>query len=327
MNPLIKQILTGCCDYFSDHFRGRGIHWGCESGMSQSAYFLVLSSGYCGSLWLAAALDRHPGISCSGNRLLGLRIPHNSAFDFSAIDPLLVSHMVDFGGVATPSETFRLCQQRKPGAVAFGDVHGWRVKTLKDFPAEQPALAHLVRHPVVLLERIIQEQIHRYRQFPRIRVAMDGAFSDLCEAYGPLLKGLTYDLADQERGPCFLWGIHELRAVFDEIRSRPDIPLWGFERLIADRAHYADLVSSLTGGAVIADDLYLDTLFTVEQAASSGRFRGSGLTSTTDPADVWDGWLEQEKDVFRRLCAHFDPATLYAPVGYSLDFMNAERVP
>lgn len=292
--------------------------------MTRHRHFLVLSSGYCGSLWLGAALDRIPQISCSSSRLYGLTIPHNSGIDLSAIDPLLI-HALTTGSVgSTPSDTFIRCAQHKPEAVALGDVHGWRVETLPETLPEQPVLSHLVRHPVVLLERMVQEQAHRYREFPRVRAFMTDTFSGLRQTYGAALDGLEYSLQQQERALSFLWGFHEIYRAVLGVSQRPDIPLWGFERLINDRAHFCALVSQLTGGAVEADSAVLDTLFTKTEQQQLGRYRNSGLNSQTDPAEVWAGWAPQEQAVFRRLSDLFDLRALYAPVGYSFDFLLSD---
>lgn len=294
--------------------------------MKSYRHFLVLSSGYCGSLWLGAALDRFPEISCSSSRLYGLSVPHNSGLDLSAVDPYLIGKLVQMQSVPTPSAVFALCAQHKPGAIALGEVHGWRVKTLHETLPEHPTLAHLVRHPVVLLERIVQEEIHRYRHFPRVRTFMTDKLDLLLQTHSLLLNGLNYDIGQQERSLPFLWGVHRLHTVLQEASGRPDIPLWGFERLLNDRSHFSDFVSALTDGAVDADPTVLDSLFAHTEQQQLGRFRSSGLDSHTDPASVWNGWLPQERALVHRLFDVFDPATLYAPVGYTFDFLTSDGV-
>lgn len=292
--------------------------------MTRQRHFLVLSSGYCGSLWLGAALDRLPEISCSSSRLYGLTIPHNSGINLAAVDPCLINAIATASAGATPSAMFTQCAQRKAGATVLGDVHGWRVETLPETLPEQPVLAHLVRHPVVQLERIVQEQAHRYREFPRIRAFMTDNFSALCQKYGAALNGLEYSLDHPERALSFVWGFHEIYRVMLEVAARPDIPVWGFEPLINDRAHFRAFVCLLTGGTVEVDSAVLDSLFTHSEQQQLGRFRNSGLNSHTDPAGVWAGWIPQEQALFRRLAETLNPAALYAPVGYSFDFLASD---
>lgn len=293
--------------------------------MSQSEYFLVLSNGYCGSLWLAASLDKHPDISCSCSKWIGLGIPHDSGFDFGSRDPAAISMIIEEMGLKGIDDLFDRLVARKPAKLT-GDVHGYRVATYHDALGKsihRPAnLAHLVRHPVPLLERITQEMVHRYTSFPRIQRLMTQNFPQVGKVLGPALVGLEWRFDTEGRGLGFLYGLNEFYRVIEDVRAAPNIPLWAFEHLNSDREVFASLVSALSNGAVSASEEYLNTIFDPQSLATSGRFRKTGVDMASQPEAIFAKWLPQEQEAFRRVVRAFGLPALYQPVGYGFDFIG-----
>lgn len=293
--------------------------------MTCHSLFLVLSSGYCGSLWLAQALDRHPDVSCSCS-LVGLSIPHDGGFDFSKHDPGEIDAMMRALGINSIDEHFDRVLARK-SARAAGDVHGWRVSSYREAIASRPhrpaALAHLVRHPITLLERITQEQVHRFHSFPRIRQSMMELFPRLCQAYQPVLAGMEWDFgADGYRSLGFLSALNEIVLVLNDMEQGADIPLWPFEELTSSRDAFRRLVDTLTGGAVTATPAYLDAIFDPSALDNSGRYRKTGIDRTSSPADIFGRWSPQEQEAFRRIARLRLMPDLYRSVGYDFDFIE-----
>lgn len=292
--------------------------------MAQPKLFLVLSSGFCGSYWLAASLDKHPGISCSCAAFVGMKVPHDS-FEFGKYDPGVIDAFVREQGITTIDDLFDRLKARKP-ANAAGDVHAYRGSVYKGAigraPHQPAALAHLVRHPVVLLERIALEQIHRYTSFPRIQELMTKAFPGVCGALEPILAGIDWQIGADLRGLGFLFAILELQRVFTDLEVVPEIKLWAFENLISDRDTFARLVHELTGGAVRASDEYLDDIFDRGNLETSGRYRRTSVNSASSPDQVFAHWAEQEREAFRRLMHARDIPTLYRSVGYDFAFVD-----
>lgn len=291
--------------------------------MDDYRYFLILSSGYCGSLWLGAALDKHPEISCSANRLIGLSLPHDSGFDFSAQDPAIVDAMIRDQSIKSIDDLFERVRLRKRARLA-GDVHGYRVATYGNAVASAPhreaVVAHLIRHPVILVERITREYIYRFQSFPRWRRELTTLFPTVCEALAGGLSGIAWDIGEDMRGFGFLFAIRDVVTIFREIAQSPDLTLWAFEHLQADPEVLSRLVSLLSGGAVVASPEFLAAVYNEESLKNSGRYRRTDVTGAVDPAGIFSAWLPQEREAFRRLAAPFDLARLYQRVGYRFDF-------
>jgi hypothetical protein len=288
-------------------------------------YFLVMSSGYCGSYWLGSALDRHPDISCTCSKIVGLSIPHDSGFDISRHDPAIINEMMNRQGIASIDDMFDRVTARKP-AKAGGDVHGWRISNYRENCAKLPhrpaALMHLIRHPAVLLERLSLEHVHRYKTHPRITTVMSGLFPEVCEQLQPILFGLDWKIEEDLRGLGFLFGLNDLLRVLHDVESSREIPLLTFENLMSSPAVFADLVHTLTGGSVVATADYLETIFAPDNLENSGRYRKTSVGRGSQPAEVFAKWSPQEQEAFRRVARTYSIAELYQSVPYDFSFID-----
>lgn len=292
--------------------------------MRHPKLFMVLSSGYCGSLWLAGSLDRHPSISCSCGPV-GIYRDHDSGFEFGRYDPGIIHRLLGYDEAMVIDEHLDKVIARKPALVA-GDVHGWRVSTFLEAKASSQRsmeLAHLVRHPVPLLERMTLEYIHRYKSFPRVQQVLNEAFPQLVRFVQPILAGMEWDLeANDFRGLAFLYALRDLIRVFDEMESGKQFPVWAFEDISNSREKFAGLVDFLGQGAVSASNEQLDAVFDPENLKNSGRFRKTGVSMKSAPKDVFFAWAEHEQEAFRRAARMYDLRNLYQRVGYDFEFAS-----
>lgn len=285
--------------------------------MSGKAYFLVLSSGYCGSLWLAAQLDKHPDISCTCNGF-GLALPHDSGRDFSTVDPAAWTQLYRDLDIGTPEKLLTRVESRKEARVV-GDVHGFRVETYLEAvksEAHRPAtVMHLVRHPITLLERMTLENSHRYQSFPRIAQCMQQNLQKSAKTLGKFFFDLPIDF-NTLRFISFFYAVWDLIRVFQEIHATPDLPLVQFESVISFPKIFSDLTKILSSGLVEADKTYLVNVFSQESLENSGRYRRSAVTHRTSAAEQYGKWSPGEQEVFRRLRESYALDELYAKAGY-----------
>jgi hypothetical protein len=294
--------------------------------MSEKRHFLILARGYCGSLWLAAQLDRHPEISCTAGLYVGLAIPHDSDAALANFAPDQLSAIAAKYAADGIDSQFERLAKRKPARV-LGDVHGFRLLSYRRALAAQPhrpaAIGHLVRHPVTLLERIVSENLHR-AETAEMREAFVAALPDTANRLRPLLLGTEWPL-EKARDIVFLHSALDLFGTALEVAegNKLGIPLWSFEQLTSDRRTFASLVDFVSAGAVSADEPYLAKVFSAASLDNSGRFRKSSIDRKAAPADIFARWKPHERRLFRSLAERLDFPSLYTPVGYSFDFVAA----
>jgi hypothetical protein len=289
--------------------------------MTDKGYFLVLSSGFCGSLWLAAQLDKHPEISCTSNGFIGLAMPHDSGTDFSAVDPAHWDHIQSQLDVATPDKLLAKVEARKV-ARAVGDVHGFRVEsylTAKDEIHRPVVVQHLVRHPVTLLERMALEHAHRFQSFPRIAEAMVQKLPVAAPQLSHVFSGIPLDY-NSIRFVALFYAVRDLIRVLQEITRTPDIPLVAFEQVIGSPDAFSSLVGTLSGGLVEADETYLGHVFSPDSLENSGRYRRSAVSHRVGAAEQYAKWTPAEQQVFQRLLTSYRLEERYAAAGYDFSF-------
>lgn len=286
-------------------------------------YFLVLSFGYSGSFWLGSTLDRHPQISCTANQVIGLTLPHGTTIGNK--NPLKMAGLESEARPATIDEQFDRVAERKP-ALAVGDVHGWNGTTYFEAAARAPhrpaRIAHVLRNPIVLLERIRLEHVHRFTRFQDFRAGMMRLLPSIVASLADILTHDRWKSPSEVQDIAFICALNDLMRMIPGIINTQSFPQYRFEELMGSPALLAQLISYLTNGLVEVDDRYLDEIFDPAALDKTGRYRNTGVDRNTSAGAVFDRWPAHEQDAVFRLCSVIPLRPLYEKLGYQLDFLH-----
>ena len=215
---------------------------------------------------------------------------------------------------------------------AFGNVHGvTSMKYMEEMRKGDAAFSgyskdltvmDLIRHPITRLDSIVNLYTGADQQ---------GSCTDMLNAElkkrESKMEALRqrYDVDfSQSINRVFFWIEYILmhsRGWAADIMAVPEHPRLLFERLQSDREYFRDTVHTLTRGTVVADDAYLDKIFSSGNLGA-GRFSsGSARKTRKDPKAVYESWpLWQQKEVARTY-KEYDLVKVYEPLGYDLSFL------
>lgn len=223
---------------------------------------------------------------------------------------------------------------------AYGNVHGvtplgCTFELAKKSAAfngriNEMVIMDLIRHPIPRLDTAV-----RSHRGPHINGMDDGMMIDFEGriASSPKLKqkmewleGYYHVDFSDIQNKAFFWALYVMQwplVWMREIQLMPEVPRLTFERIRTDREHFRDTVHALTRGTVVADDAYLDKVFSPENMYSS-RVAGvvTKVRSSGDPIDVYEKWSDWQREEFSRIIKEHDMEAVYAPYGYDFSFLK-----
>jgi len=226
-------------------------------------YFLVCSQGNAGSIWLAWALDLHPGITCS----MGVDHPFMSTYDpesgmsleslatlwstrISCFDDVamgvmqndgraigLVQGLLDQKGIPgvvparkpplTPDELFAELGRFFESPI-YGNIHGLTIHNMFHMRAAKkfrgrPIVANLIRHPIARFQALIGRKIDLMAANSPLNTDID----IVVESNRPLMNYLSsrHDLdLEDARSRYIIWTLKEQNTIGGWTKELTDFP-------------------------------------------------------------------------------------------------------
>jgi len=324
---------------------------------TQKPTFLVLTSGNCGAIWFASALNLHERLFAG----CGIDHPIESCFRYNlqksgpdlarrshpehyrhgvhpdAMRPALQAQGLDYP--LPPRAYHRLPWtvfdeiETLPGAENFsaiGSVHAFTAASFSRYykrdhnvlGGRRVVVANMIRHPIPRLESFIKAFAHYHLDLhrPVIDRYVD-ANLDEC-----LALERQYGISMQDpriRASLFTFRIGRTACwVARELKRFRAMTALRMEDLQDDRDYFIKSFRFLTSDQVVPDQSYLDRVFTPENLGV-GR-RGAIPDGTRPPAaeSQWREWSEWERQEFRKNFLADSLGEIYGEHGYDFSFMR-----
>ena len=281
-------------------------------------YFIVTCHGWSGSHWLATALNSHPEVICCHSALNILADTKTWADDKlkKTIVPRQNARLRR--GVVSTDELFKEVKSYGKAKV-YGNVHTLRIRDLPEinsrFRARKSyALMNMVRHPVSLvasgagqLREMMEWDIYALLETSdAVREEMELAL-ETSEKYG-------INLCDNDNR-AFITACHHQKHLARDHMIAPDIPTIIMERVVSERAYYAEIFEQLTSKKLKADDEYLDNVFSI------GKLNPHKAGAKKSPEQEYAEWPAWQKEVFGRIFSRCNLRELYQKFGYDFSFI------
>jgi hypothetical protein len=320
------------------------------------AKFMVVTSGNCGAIWFAAALNLHPDIfagcgidhpieSCfrydlkkDGPSLLRASGPRQFRFGAhtEVMRSVLDQHRVriDF----PPRDYSQLGTyvfdelEALPGAerfAALGTIHAFTAVQFDEYyqrnrrilGGREVVVTNMIRHPVPRTESFIQA-------FVKYHLAAHNEQIDDYLAMMPVERRRieqSYNVSFDDpraRAVLFTYRIGSSTAwVANELRRFWRMLPLKMEDLQSDPEYFAAAVELLTGGRVTADAGYLAEVYKPENLGVGRRHVPDGARPP-GPREQWEAWSDWERAEFRDACGRDPIVETYQQYGYDFSFLN-----
>lgn len=318
---------------------------------------MVLTSGNCGAIWFASALNLHPDIfaGCGIDHPIESLFRYNLKKDGAALLQASTDRHFRFGAVREvlqpvldaqglqrtypprdytnlPAYVFDELEEL-PGSgrhTALGSVHAF---TAVQFAEEYARNPHILGNRRVTVTNMIRHPVSRTESF--IRAFIDhhlGTYKDAIDGYiaqnlGECLRlERTYGISMTEprvRAALATYRIAKsVEWVADELRRFGDMVALKMEDLQTDGEYFASAVEVLTGGRIVPDASYLAEVHSVDSLGVGRRHVFDG-TRPPGPRDQWDAWSAWERYEFLGCCHRCGLIPLYEAHGYDFSFLSA----
>jgi hypothetical protein len=337
---------------------GKNLLWFSEGSPTRGGVrFLVLTTGNCGALWFASALNLHEGIFAG----CGVDHPIDSCFEYDLKkdgDALLgASGPRQFRFGARPGGALRRILEQRGLKVDVGPRNyerlAWYVfDELEDLPnSEQYAalgsvhalsatdfakcyerdtavlggrrviVANMIRHPVPRTESYIKAFISGGER--RHKQDIDRYINAHLDHCRKLEKAFAISMDDPRvRAVLFTYRIGRAVAwVAEELLTFRLMTALKMEDLQSDPEYFAKTVSLLTDGRIRPDAGYLERVYRAENLGAGRRSSPDGARPI-DAAGQWEAWSDWEREEFRACCRHHPILPAYAEHGYRFSFMK-----
>lgn len=319
-------------------------------------YFMVLTSGNCGAIWYASALNLHEEIfagcgidhpieSCFRYNLQkdGSRLLHASTdqqFRFGASQGVMRDILSQHGITLSipPRDYTRLPHfvfdelEDLPGAgtlTSIGSIHAFTAAEFSRHVAVNRNLlgdrkvvtVNMIRHPVPRTESFMKAFAHY--QLEQYRSTIDTHINQNLAEWRQTERQYGISVEDPRvRAIIFTYRIGNSMAwVADELKQFHAMKALKLEDLQSDPTYFADSVTLLTSGRVKPDQAYLDKVYAPENLGV-GR-RGAIPDGSRPPGDrlQWDLWSDWERREFSVACRRHGVVEIYAAHGYDLSYV------
>lgn len=344
----VVEVYEGCNKYWFNTVAVRN---------EQKPTFLVLTSGNCGAIWLASAMNLHDEIfagcgidhpieSCfrynlqkSGPDLVKVSRPEHYRYGthIDAMRPPLLQQGLDYD--LRPRAYHRLPWyvfdelEQMPGAdrlAAIGSIHAFSAAQFsRYFKRDRHVLGNrrvvvtnMIRHPIPRIESFIKAFTHYHRDSHR------GVIDTYIETHLDECLGLERQYGISMQDPKVRAVLFSYRIGFSagwvarELKRFRGMVALKMEDLQNDRDYFARAFTLLTSGQVAASPSYLDKVFLPENLGV-GR-RGAIADGTRPPAAAlqWQEWSDWERAEFLK-CFHREHlGEIYGAYDYDFSFLR-----
>ncbi len=323
---------------------------------ARQSYFMVLTSGNCGAIWYASALNLHDEIfagcgidhpieSCfrfnlqkDGSRLL--RASTDRQFRFGANRDIMRGVLSDHGmSLSIPPRDYAGLPhfvfdelEDLPGAsklASIGSVHAFTATEFARHVAMNRELlgdrkvvtVNMIRHPVPRTESFMKA--FAYYQVEEHRSVIDAYINQNLPEWLQTERQYGISVEDPRvRAVIFTYRIgNSMVWVADELKQFHAMKALKLEDLQSDPTYFAESVTLLSSGRVKPDQTYLDKVYTPENLGV-GR-RGAIPDGSRPPGDrlQWDLWSDWERREFSHACRRHGVIDIYSAHGYDLSYV------
>ncbi len=313
------------------------------SSLLSRNYFLVTSTGGAATRWLAATLNRHPEIVCSGGAgSLEEVMAYGSRPTGEQVERIAQTllHPPQGSPTGTTLDTmFEELANHRGTARFVGNVHRESVASLhlqirQRSPKHTFTVANVIRHPVPRTETKYNNELFNEASSPSARRLAAAQYQDRVGRFQDLVDRLTRRLARYELDLHKRLFIHSLMDTVEgmadfQVQSSPfSIPHFKMEQLKSDRDTFAALVGHLTADQLHPDEAYLDFVFSPENL-NAERFRTDRLASIPprDARAQWEAWEEWQRTAFVTAMEVHEFHKPFIAQGYSFDFVRTASWP
>jgi hypothetical protein len=217
---------------------------------------------------------------------------------------------------------------------AFGNVRGLGVQEyLEEMKKGHAAfngrgkstiVVDLIRHPILRLDSVINWCHSFYELYPDYRKMIDDSLLGYKDILIELEKDSGADFSNV-LDKAFFYAEHvtsHSQAWADDVKAGPNIPRILFEKLREDKEYFSRLVQTISRGKVVADDAYLDQVFSTDNL-ESGRMTEARFRKTRKTArEVFESWPNWHQERVRSVFAEHSIVKVYEPFGYDLSFLS-----
>jgi hypothetical protein len=335
------------------------LHWfnSPQAAEQEQAKFMVLTSGNCGAIWFAQALNLHPDIftgcgidhpieSCVTYELikdpapfLTGSTPRNYRFGAhpEVMERLLREHGVTIA--VPPRDVTRLPWylfdelEEMPGMArrrAVGSIHASTAVQFAECFAKDP---HILGNRRVVVTNMIRHPVPRTESFLKAFVKYllgewKLAIDDYIESNLFECRALerTYGISMEDPRVRAVICTHRIGKtvawIANELRAFPDMLALRMEDLQSDPEYFASAVEVLTSGRVVADEAYLSEVFKPENLAGGRRDAADGGSRPAGAAEQWAAWSDFERAEFLAMCVRDRVTPVYEAYGYDFSFFG-----
>lgn len=303
---------------------------------SSQRHFLVTSTGCAATRWLAATLNQHPDIVCSGGAgPLSDVMAYGTRPSAEQVERIATAILEPRGGGIPVSidDMFEELEAHRP-ARFVGNVHRETVASLLDQIRQAPLkrsiqVANLIRHPIPRTETKYQNERFNHTASPKARILFDRQLQERLIQQEELVQAWTKQLGALDASEERRWF---LGSLIDTIESAADfawrsapwhIPHFKIELLKKDRAYFRQLLLHLTSGHLTIEEAYLDRVFS-PQNLNAERFRTDALAQRPPRSaeEQWQAWEDWQRKAFHVAMAVTRFHLPYVEQGYSFQFTN-----
>lgn len=287
--------------------------------VNEHLYYMVTSHGWSASKWLAAALNKHPEVTCVHS--VGAVLPDEEEAEY---EDQLHAELADMG--ATLGRQNQSLKEHfdsivaKQYRLAIGSVHRYR---LRDLPrllnggeTYEFQLANLVRHPVTLvnsgqgefttLAELSEETRNEIRMF----------FDNQRPYYLALKEKYDLDLEDWSVLSFLAAAQHQFVLVHDQtcVKGVANIPM---EKVTAEPEYFGSVLAALSKNRIKPDANYINSVFDMGNVN-----RHTSDRKIVTPQERYESWDEWKREAFRYFMKQSGIDSVYSQVGYDFSFVR-----
>ncbi len=309
------------------------------SGREQEKrYFLITSMGCAATRWLAATLNRHPEIVCSGGAgELSEVMAYGKRPDGEQVDRIaefLLNHYArpDARPKSVDEMFDELETYRKTDY--YGNVHRETMASFHHLISRIPVkrklkIANLIRHPIPRTEAKFNNERFNDASSAKARELCHLQYLGRAEAHRPFI-----DLLHARIGPFeeikerYLFVNSLIDTVggltdFARYSSPYEIPHVRMEDLKSKPECFRSLVRYLTSGRLIVSADYLDMVYSADNL-NRERFRTDhlALIPPRTPEEQWEAWEDWQRRAFQAAVEMYRFQEAFMAQGYDFAFMK-----
>ncbi|MBO6657188.1 MAG: hypothetical protein JJ934_09845 [Pseudomonadales bacterium] len=288
-------------------------------GTDKHQYFMVTSHGWSASKWLAAALNKHPEVTCVHS--VGSVLPDEKESEY---EDELHADLADMGATLgrqnqSLKEHFDSIVEKQDRRI-IGSVHRYRLRDLprllqggETYPFQ---LANLIRHPVTLVNSGQGEFTTLAEMSDETRKEIQTFFENQRQYYLDLQRKYDLDLEDWSVLSFLAAAQHQFVLVHDQtcVKGVANVCM---ERVTTEPELFRSMIEALSKKTLVADDDYINGVFNMGNVN-----RHTNDRKITTPEERFELWNDWQREAYKHFMEQSGIDTVYSQVGYDFSFVK-----